>query len=195
MFVDPPDSPKTRDMKALFDLEIEKREAQSQWNGYKLMSPNVQDAIRQADRNFPPNVEGIPAPSPQEHAQFFHESGQDGLAPGSLVVGVDNRVMLPEDAVLPTARVGVHQHPYTGLHASDIVSMSDQLIARSLPSVEHIVQIPAPAPGEANPYLIFSGAFPPRHYTLVENPSNLPVPPHSPDGNEVPPFHPHPGPA
>lgn len=189
-----PESPKTLAMKALMDLENRTPEGQSQWNGYKRMSTNVKDAIRHANQNFPPNIDGIVGPSAQEHAQVYHDSGQDRLAPGSLVVGTDGKVALPEDIKLPTARVTAHQHPYTGNHFSDTVSMSDQLLARGLPSIEHIVQIPARGPQEANPYLIFSGVFPPRHYTLVPNPHNLPVPPHSPDGDQLPPFHPHPGP-
>jgi hypothetical protein len=171
------------------DLENRTHEGQSRWNGYKRMSPNVQEAIRQADRNFPPNIEGIPAPTPQEHAQVFHDEGRDKLVPGRLVDGAEGKVELPEDAHRHTARVSAHQHPYTGFHVSDTVSMNDQFVARGLPSLEHIVQIPAPGPGQANPYLIYSGAFPPRHYTLVENPRNLPVPPHSPDGDQMPPFH------
>lgn len=71
--------------------------------------------------------------------------------------------------------------------------MDDQLHARVNPYVQHIVQAPAPHAGKPNPHLTYSGDYLPRYHTLAPIPRNLPVPPSSPDANQVPPFHPHPG--
>jgi hypothetical protein len=70
--------------------------------------------------------------------------------------------------------------------------MSDQKNARLLPHIDFLVQSPTTAPGAPNDYLLYKGTFPPRHYTLVDNPHNLPVRPDSPDMNAMPPFKPHP---
>jgi hypothetical protein len=71
-------------------------------------------------------------------------------------------------------------------------TMRDHILAREHPHVEHIMQTPAPSRDAVNPYFIYNGALPPRYYTLVDNSRNRPVPPHSPDGDQLPPFHPHP---
>lgn len=164
---------------------------QSKWNGYKLMSPNVQEAIPQFDSRFPNNVHGMVPDNPREFSQVFHDLGMDKLRPGIVTRGEESSVDIPADIHRPTARVMVHSHPYTGQHYSDIPSIDDQMVARRYPKLEHIVQTPAPEPGKPNVYQIFSGSLPPRYYTLVPNPGNLPVPPHSPDGHAR--FHPMPG--
>jgi hypothetical protein len=185
-----PDSPGTRQLRDLMRLEGETWRAQSQWNGFKLMSPHVADAIQQFQGKVPENVHGILRDSPREHAQIFHDKGRDRLVPGLMRVGTKDSVEVPPDIQLDSAKVNVHSHPYTGHSNSDAPSTADQMVARANPGMEHIVQTPAPDIGETNPYITYSGAVPPRHYTLVPNPKGLPVPPPSPDGE--PQFHPKP---
>lgn len=133
------------------------------------------------------NIDGF-VNSPTERAQVFHDFGF--VHPGPMVRGDGGSVSVPPDIALPTASVNVHQHPYTGRHRSDSASMADQITARRNTQVQHIVQTPAINVLFSNDYITYSGAFPPRHYTLVPNSQNLPVPPPSPDG--VAPFHPVP---
>jgi hypothetical protein len=172
-------------------------QGKSRWNGYKLMNPRIAEAIRYADLTFPPNHDGVVPSNPRERSMVFHDRGgapgKAGLARGRMNVGNEAEVDIPQDIRAPTARVFLHTHPFTGRHMHDIPSLADHLIARQNPNVEHIVQIPAPRGRATNPYILYSGAVPPRHYTLVENPDNLPVPPQSPDGKDIPPVHPHPG--
>jgi hypothetical protein len=183
----------------LRDLQDEYGGGITTWNGYKLMSGHVTDAVRHTRATFPPNIRGEVEGNPQERAQVFHDlgrtnaAGKTGLVPGRVNIGLEDEVEVPPGIRLPTARVSVHQHPYTGSHNHDEPSLEDHLIARQYPNVEHIVQIPTAHPSEANPYITYTGAVPPRYYTLVENPANLRVSPPSPDGGELPPFHPHPG--
>jgi hypothetical protein len=174
-------------------------DARSTWNGYKLMSMDVAEAAKYCDRTFPPNVRGIVGENPHERGHIFHDlggpskgPGQMYLTPGPLTVGSDDSTELPMDIRHSTARVSAHSHPFTGRHLHNTPSMDDQIIARGFPHVEHIVQTPAPKPGADNLYMTYNGALPPRHYTLVENPFHLEVPPHSPDMNHLPPFHPYP---
>jgi hypothetical protein len=188
-----------RQLKALNEKEIESGKALSTWNGYKLMSMDVTDAAVHCDRTFPRNVEGVVGENPHERGHIFHDFGGAGkgpgeiyLTPGPLSIGSDDTSEVPKDIWDSTARVAAHSHPYTGQHVHDAPSMADQIIAREFPHVEHIVQTPAANRTAVNPYIIYNGALPPRYYTLVENPFNLPVPPHSPDSDRLPPFHPYP---
>ena len=171
-------------------VEEETGELQSRWNGFKLMSPQVAAAIRYCDQAFPPNIHGIRRGNPKEQGVVIHEHPQTGrMAPGRMMFGTQNSLDASPELAAPSARVDVHNHPYTGEQFSEAASMRDQLYARENRHVEHIVQTPAPNPGAANPYITYSGAFPPRYYTLVPNPRNLPIPPPSPDGDQMPPFH------
>jgi hypothetical protein len=160
----------------------------STFNGYKLMSPHVQDAIQQANQLFPANTHGVFNPDNQaERFVAFHDRGQDKLVPGQLNVGNQNSVTVTPDTESSTAKVSVHSHPFTPVSVYyHEPSMADQLFARRLPHAEHIVQTPA-LPGEENQYFSFTGATPPRYYRLLPNPDNLPVPPRSPD-RAMPPF-------
>ncbi|HLP42614.1 MAG TPA: hypothetical protein VK465_13985 [Fibrobacteria bacterium] len=187
----PPGSPGTRELKRAQDLENWTGKPRSELKGFKRMSRHVQDAIPQIEQRFPENIHGVILDLPREHGQVFHDMGMGGLQPGPLLQGTESSVDVSADIHEPTARVYVHSHPYTGKHKGDHPSISDQRIARANPQVEHIVQVPAPHPGAANTYLTYSGAVPPRHYILVPNPDNLPVPPPSPDGSV--PFRPMPG--
>lgn len=185
----PPPSPGTQ---GLLDLQVLEgtQGPQSTWNGYKRMPPNVPEAIRQFNAATPLNIDGLVMGSPTERAQVLHDYGDGLLLTGRMVRGDGASVSVPPDIAWPTASVNVHSHPYTGQHRSDSASISDQIAARRNPQVQHIVQTPAPDAFAPNDYITYSGAFPPRHYTLVPNPRNLPVPPPSPDG--VAPFHPYP---
>lgn len=178
---------------------MQSEQGMSTWNGYKLMSRQVADAAIHCDRTFPPNIHGTVQENPQEWGRVFHDMGGRSrgtgvidLVPGPLNIGTDGSVEVPRDISASTATVAAHQHPYTGEHLHNEPSMNDHLIARAFPDVEHIVQTPAAHRHGPNPYIIYTGALPPRFYTLVENPFDLPVPPPSPDGNQVPPFHPYP---
>jgi hypothetical protein len=164
----------------------------STWNGFKLMPPNVKKAILHSDRTFPANVHGSVPGNPQEQALVFHDLGQGRMVPGQLNVGTEGSVQVPRDIKASTAKVYVHQHPYTGVHLHNEPSMNDHLVARAFPNVQHIVQIPARHRIGSNPYITYSGAVPPRFYTLVENPFNLEVPPPSPDRHGILPYHPRP---
>jgi hypothetical protein len=186
-----PSSPGTQELRRAKDTEELTGLPQSKGMGFKLMSPNVRDAIEQFEQRVPSNVHGIVRDSPREYGQVFHDFDMGRLRPGIMAEGTSNSVDVPSDVHRPTARVNVHSHPYTGRDHSNFPSISDQMVARSLPNVEHIVQTPAPGPGQANVYLTYSGAVPPRHHVLVPNPNNLPVPPPSPDGS--PKYHPMPG--
>jgi hypothetical protein len=152
----------------------------SLFNGFKPMSPHVQDAIRQTEQLFPQNTYDVRNPHNQnERAVVFHDRGQDKLVPGPINVGTAGEVQAPKDIADGTARVNVHTHPFTGRRTTYEPSMNDQAVARFYPDVEHIVQAPS-LRGESQ-YYIFSGATPARHYRLLPNPDNLPVPPDSPD--------------
>jgi hypothetical protein len=168
----------------------------SRWNGYKLMNPHITDAVRYGDRAFPSNLDNVVGENPRERSVVFHDpggneaaTGRSGLVPGRMNLGTEAAVEVPPDLGASSARVFVHTHPFTGRHMHDIPSLADHLVARRNPNVEHIVQIPAPRGRATNPYILYTGAIPPRHYTLVENPDNLPVPPHSPDVDRLPPVH------
>jgi hypothetical protein len=172
------------------------REIQSIDNGYKLMTPHLQEAIQQTNQLFPRNIDGVLLANPQEHSVIFHDLGRGRLEPGPQNVGTDSSVQIPPGLADPTARVYVHSHPYTGMHAHTEPSMADQAIARMNPNVHHIVQVPESELDFGNRFLIYSGAVPPRFYTLVPNHDNLPVSPRaqSPDGHEEPSYRPHPFP-
>lgn len=185
----PPPDPGTQGLLGLKNLE-DVLGAQSTWNGYKLMPPAVKGAVEQFDNATPLNIHGFVNGSPHEVAGVFHQAGPGPLLPGPMQYGSRDKVALPIDISLPSARVFIHSHPFTGHHKSDTPSMSDQLIARQYPGVHHVVQTPAPSLLEKNAYVSYNGAYPPRHYTLVENPLDLPVPPPSPDG--MPAFHSYP---
>jgi hypothetical protein len=165
---------------------------QSLPNGFKLMTRHQRDAIAQTQAMFPPNIRGT-VMNPTEHVVVFHEHPFTGkLMPVGRSSGSESGVGMPADVVCPTARIMVHSHPFTGVHNHDFPSMADQLTARRIPNVEHMVQTPAASAGKPNKFLIYTGAYPPRFHTLVENPDNLPVSPHSPDGEVEPPFRKHP---
>ena len=168
------------------DLEKADREGRwSKFNGFKLMSANAQDAIQQTENLFPANIHGVRR-GPQEHCVVFHDLGRDRLAAGKKVVGGDEFVDVPKDISLPSARVSVHSHPFTGNHHHFEPSIADHLVARDHPQLEHIIQAPMFL-GE-NQYIGYSGATPPRYYYLLPNPGNRPVPPASPDRSSAPPF-------
>ena len=152
------------------------------------MTPQVEQSIRHFDAQTPLNVNGLTGGV--ETAQVFHEIGPGPLIPGTMEFGTVDSVNRPVDFDYFSARVFAHQHPFSPGYKSESASMGDQIIARENPHLEHIVQTPAPTVLDPNGYITYSGAFPPRHYTLVPNPDNLPVPPPSPDG--VAPFHPFP---
>lgn len=185
----PPPDPGTQGLLGLKNLE-DVLGTQSAWNGYKLMPPMVKGAVEQFDNATPLNINGFVNGNPHEVAGVFHQAGPGPLLPGPMQYGSCDKVALPADISLPSARVFLHSHPFTGNHKSDTPSMSDQLIARQYPGVHHVVQTPAPSLLEKNAYVSYSGAYPPRHYSLVENPLDLPVPPPSPDG--MTPFHSYP---
>jgi hypothetical protein len=152
----------------------------SLFNGFKLMSPNVQDAIRQIEELFPSNTYDVKNPlNLHERAVVFHDRGEGRLVPGPINVGTATAVQAPKDIASSTARVNVHTHPFIERRVTYEPSMNDQAVARFYPDVEHIVQAPS-LRGE-NQYYTYSGATPPRHYRLLPNPDNLPVPPDSPD--------------
>lgn len=172
--------------------ELSTRIPQSRPNGFKLMTPHLREAIAQSQAMFPPNIRGA-VMDPKEHSVVFHEDPRTRrLVPGGRSIGNEGHVQVPGDVTRPTARILVHSHPYTGRHAHDFPSMADQLLARELPDVEHIVQTPAANPDKPNKYRIYTGAYPPRFHTLVENPLDLPASPHSSDDESEPPFKPHP---
>jgi hypothetical protein len=163
----------------------DKEGLESRFNGVKRMSPQVQDAIRQAELLFPPNIHGIKQ-KPHEHVVVFHDLGRPRLAAGERSVGTNDAVRVPDDIDFDTARVMVHSHPYTGKHQHYKPSIPDHMAAREYPHLEHVIQ--APAIGGVDQYLIYSGAIPPRYYHLRPNPDSQPVPrPDSPDGR-MPPF-------
>jgi hypothetical protein len=164
----------------------------SQFRGYKLRTPHTEEAIRQAGQVLPPNIQGIESQDKREHGLVFHDHGDGRLVLGSHDVGDRNSVPGPPDLYQPTARVHIHSHPYSPGSAHDYPSMADQLMARENPHVDFLVQIPAQAPGAQSDYVIYKGSYPPRFHLTVPNPGNLPVPPHSPDGDGFPPFKAHP---
>ena len=187
-----PESPRTLMMRNITEVERAAGNPQSIANGFKLMEPHVQDAVRQAQRILPANIPSQPWTMP-EHSIVFHQNPVTGrLEPGSILTGNEVSVPVPYDLEWPTARVHIHSHPFTATPHSISPSMLDQNIARKYPNMDFIVQTPALAPGQPNGYVIYNGAYPPRFYFLVENPGNLPVRPHSPDMNQPPPFKPHP---
>lgn len=177
-------------MEALAQLEPD--EVVSEFWGYKLRTPHMEEAIRQAEEILPPNIQGVEAQDKREHGLVFHDHGDGTLALGSHDVGDRDAVPAPPDLYRPTARVHIHTHPYSPGSAYDYPSMADQLIARENPDVDFLVQIPAEAPGAKNEYIVLKGSHPPRFHLSVPNPANLPVPPHSPDGDAYPPFKEHP---
>jgi hypothetical protein len=187
-----PVSPRTAVMDQLVGLEMGSRKPQSRQNGYKLMSPHIQEAVRQSQQLLPPNIAGF-QPNPREHSVVFHQNPATGkLEAGSRMGGNEYSVAAPDDLYWPTAKVHVHSHPYTGTEGDFVPSMGDQNIARKHPHIDFLVQAPTIAPGTPNAYTLYKGTFPPRHYTLVENPHNLPVQPDSPDMKSMPPYKPHP---
>jgi hypothetical protein len=173
------------------ELEKWKKEGlRSQFNGFKRMSPHVQEAVRQLEYLFPPNIQGKLG-NRCEHGTVFHEIGPSRLISGEQKVGILNSVHVPKDIRYSSARVNVHSHPYTEEPYFNFEpSIGDHLVARQFPGVEHVIQ--APQFLGANQYITYSGATPPRYYFLVPNPDNHPVPrPDSPDGR-MPPFRPRP---
>jgi hypothetical protein len=162
------------------------------YNGYKLMPPHLQDAVRQAQRLLPPNI-GAHQPNPREYSVVFHQDPATGrMHAGSRMGGGEDAIGIPQDLYWPTAKVHIHSHPFVGPETNFGPSMSDQNIARDYPHIDFLVQTPTRAPGAPNEYVLYKGTFPPRHYTLVENPRNLPTRPDSPDLDAMPPFKPRP---
>jgi hypothetical protein len=191
----PPDTPYTRKM-----YEMLQQDVTSEFNGYKLRAPHIQEAIRQAELILPRNIQGIEEQPKREHGLIFHDHGDGNLVLGGHEVGEPDSVEVPLDIHQPTARVHLHTHPYSpdrSFHdypgmAHDYPSMPDQVLARAHPAIDFLVQIPAEAPGAQNEYIILKGSHPPRFHLTVPNPDNLPVPPHSPDGDHLPPYREHP---
>jgi hypothetical protein len=187
-----PVSPRTARMHQMTAMEASLLKPQSRHNGYKLMPPHLQEAVRQSQQILPPNI-GVPQPNSREYSVIFHQNPMTGrLEAGSRMGGSDNSVDVPLDIYWPTARVHVHSHPYRGTGTESAPSMPDQKNARKLPHIDFLVQSPTTSPGAPNEYTLYKGTFPPRHYTLVENPQNLPVRPDSPDMDSMPPYKPHP---
>lgn len=163
----------------------------SKWNGFKRMSPEVQDAIRQFNAACPENIASNHSTPPREHSIVFLDQDGKTLAKGLTVIGNEAGVSVSPEIENPKAKVVVHSHPFTGKHSHYEPSPADQSVARRYQQLEHIIQTPAPRADIPNQYLIYSGTVPPRHYILVENPDNLPVSPRSEDG-VMPPFRPKP---
>jgi hypothetical protein len=171
------------------------------------MSRDVAAAVAHCNQTFPTNAYGHGDKDRAYRIQILHNlegpekgPGEIHLTPGPVSTGTgpDGNLNLPPDIGEPTARVAARSKPVKRGGKSSrrdnlVPDMRDQIRARAFPHVEHIMQAPATRRGKSNPYYIYTGALPPRYYTLVDNPLNLPVPPHSPDGDQLPPFHPHPG--